>query len=161
MADTGRPQQPGPGINVLNAGWTATTAQPLPAGGYTLPSQAVVAFIEADLPELNRLYTLVAELVDDNEQPARLMGAEGEQPARFELTVIVPPVPGAPPSSPGRATVVIDLPGGSLRIQNPRRWYSWRISIGTQSVRAGFWVDAFAPPPIVVGGPVDPTAPTP
>ena len=154
VADTGRPVPPGPGVNLLNAGWTATAAIPLPGGGYTLPSQAVVIFVEADLPELNRLYTVTTELIDDNAQVARLASPEGEQAAHFEFPVIVPPVPGAPPSSPGRASVLLDLPAGSLLIENPRRWYSWVVSVGGQErARTGFWVEAFQTPP-VMGRPV-------
>jgi len=55
IADTGRPTGPAGGaVNLLNAGWTFTTAMPLPDSGYTLPGQALAVFVEGTWDELNR-----------------------------------------------------------------------------------------------------------
>lgn len=64
LADTGRAISST--LNLLNAGWTLTTAIPLPEGqGWTLPAQVLAVFIEASWGELNRPYHLIAELADD------------------------------------------------------------------------------------------------
>ena len=46
LADTGRPQGGG-AINLLNAGWTFTSAQPLPDGSYALQTSNGANFVTA------------------------------------------------------------------------------------------------------------------
>jgi len=147
LADTGRPTGGG-AVNLLNAGWTFTTAIPLPDGGYTLPGQALAVFVEATWDQLNRPHPMVIELTDDDEsQIAQIMGPEvSPQPARIEQELIVSPVPGAPNGVPGHAAALFDLPAGTLRIPATRRRYSWRVSVAGEIGGVGFWVQ---PPPAV------------
>lgn len=154
LADTGRSTPGQAALNLLNAGWTATVAVPLPSGGWTVPDQALAIFIEAPWDQLNKLHNLVIELVDDDSQPTHFMpGPDGGAPAvRIEHQVIVAPVPGAPSGTPGLATVFLDLPAGSLWIPGPRRRYIWRISTTDASEEIGFWVQQ-PPHQPVIGGP--------
>jgi len=101
-----------------------------PATRRPIPDQALSIFIESPWDQLNRLHSLVVELVDDEGQPTHFMpGPDGGAPVvRIESQVIVAPVPGAPNGTPGLTTVFVDLPAGSLWIPAPRRRYVWRIS---------------------------------
>lgn len=53
---------------MLNGGWAFTTAAPLPSPGtgWTLPAQALVVFVEAEWPELNRPQDVMMELLDED-----------------------------------------------------------------------------------------------
>lgn len=151
LADVARPNGVGAlSLNLLNAGWTVTTAVPSPDGGYTLPGQAVAVFIEATWDQLNRPHQMLLELVDDEGQHALLPGP-GTQPARIEHEITVPPVPGAPNGTPGMVTFMIEAASEAFRIPAPRRRYLWRASIGDATGEVGFWVHAPQPPPTVVG----------
>ena len=143
LADTGRPATPGT-VNLLNAGWTATTAAPVPDGGYTLPGQALAVFLKADWNELNRPYRMVIELVDDEGQPGHVIAPAGLQPVRIEQEIILPSVFGAPNGTPSALCFLLDLPTGTLRITAPRRRYTWRVTVGDDIGEVGFWVN---PPP--------------
>lgn len=144
LADTGRAVPGGASLNLLNAGWTATMALPHPEGGYMLPSQAIAVFVQAEWNELNRPLNMIAELVDDENHPAEMVGPEGLQPVRVTAEVQVPPVPGAPNGTPGHTTAFVEWPAGSIRIRAPRHRYIWRVTIGDAVGEAGFWVQ---PPP--------------
>jgi hypothetical protein len=151
-------------VNLLNAGWTATAAAPLPGNldGWTVPAQALTVFVEAPWDQLNRLHTLVIELVDDEGRAAYFMPGPhaGGPAARVEQPVVVAPVPGAPNGTPGLATVLIDLPVGSLWIPAPRRRYIWRMSIEDVSEEIGFWVQVPLQQPVIGGpGAIHPVAP--
>ena len=151
-------------MNLLNAGWTATTALPLPDWGWTVPDQALTVFVEAPWDQLNRLHTLVIELVDDEGHPANFMpGPDADGPVlRIENQVVVAPVPGAPNGTPGLTTVFLDLPAGTLWIRAPRRRYIWRISIEDVSEEIGFWVQAPLQQPVIGGPtPIPPSPPAP
>lgn len=148
LADTGRPSDGG--VNLLNAGWTTTTAMGDP-DGYSLPGQALAVFLVADWDELNKPQRLLLELVDDEGRPALLGGSEGE-PVRIDQEIVVGPVPNAPTGSPGMTQVMIDLPAGAIRITG-RGWMSWRVTVGSATEVVGFWVEAPAPPPVFGSGP--------
>lgn len=140
IADTGRPS--GTAANLLNAGWTFTTAIPLPDGGYTLPGQALAVFVEGTWGELNRPHHLVIELVDDESQPAQVATPTGPEPLRIQQEIIIPSVPTAPNGTPGLTTVLVDLPQGSVQIRAARRRFIWRVTIGRKTEDVGFWVNA-------------------
>jgi len=154
VADTGRPSPGGP-INLLNAGWTATVALPVDEGGYTLPGQALAVFLEAPWDQLNRPHRVTIELLDDEGQLAELSTptADGFQPARIEQEITIPPVAGAPNGIPGLASLLLDLPLGTLRIRSPRRRYTWRVTLGGDVGETGFWVQALPTGPTVGGRP--------
>jgi len=86
IADTGRPSS-GSAANLLNAGWTFTTAIPLPEGGYTLPAQALAVFVEGTWAELNRPHRMVIELVDDGDR--WLLDRSGTDLLRSSLLVAI------------------------------------------------------------------------
>jgi hypothetical protein len=153
LSDTGRVIPGSSSVNLLNAGWTATTAAPLPAGGWTIPDQALTVFIEAPWDQLNRLHDLVVRLVDDEGQPAYFMPGpnDGGPEVRIEHQVVVGPVPGAPNGTPGLATLFIDLPLGSLWIPAPRKRYIWQVSTGNVSEEIGFWVQTPPQQPVIGG----------
>ena len=148
LADTGRLM--GSAVNLLNAGWTATTAVPVPDGGWTLPSQALAVFLEAPWDQLNKPYVLKLELVDDEGKAVQFATQEGvANEVHITYPVVVQPVPGAPSGTPGLASVLIDLSGGSLRIPAPRHRYIWRAVIEGEEQHAdeiGFWVNAARQP---------------
>jgi hypothetical protein len=150
----------GSAVNLLNAGWTATTAAPLPDGGWTVPQQALTVFVEAPWDQLNRLVTLVLELVDDEGHPVHFApGPEANgPPVRIEHQVVVPPVPGAPNGTPGLTTVFLDLPPGALWL-TPRHRYIWRVSTEGIVEEIGFWVQAPPQLPVIGGGPGLPPIP--
>jgi hypothetical protein len=145
-------------VNLLNAGWTATVAIPLPDGGWTLPTQALSVFIEAPWDQLNRLHKFEARLVDDEEHPAHFVpGPErGAPEARIQQQVVVPPVPGAPNGTPGLTCVFLDVPLGSLWLPAPRHRYIWKITVGGAEEEIGFWAQAPPQAPIIGGGPMIP-----
>jgi hypothetical protein len=153
LADTGRVV--GAAASLLNAGWTATTAIVVPGGGWTLPGQALAAFLEAPWDQLNKPHLLKLELVDDEGKVVQLAAQEGvDREALITYPVIVQPVPGAPNGTPGYATVLVDLTAGTLRIPAPRHRYIWRAVIeddpeGTDEI--GFWVNAPAQQPTIGG----------
>lgn len=151
LSDTGRVIPGSSAVNLLNAGWTATTAVPLPTGGWSVPDQALTVFIEAPWDQLNRLHTLVLELVDDGEEPVHFQPGPdaGGLPVRIQHQFIVTPVPGAPNGTPGLATLFINLPAGSLWIPSPRRRYIWRISVEGASEEIGFWVQTPPQGPVI------------
>lgn len=142
LADTGRQFPGGSIVSLLNAGWSYTTAIPLPNGGWTLPQQALAVFAEASWDELNKLQALVIELLSDDAQPAYWApGPSGGAPtARIQHQVVVGPVPGAPIGTPGVALVFMDMPAGSLWIPAPGHRYIWKINAGSQQEEIGFWV---------------------
>jgi hypothetical protein len=158
LSDTGRPI--GSAVNLLNAGWTATTAVPLPGGGWTVPQQALTVFVEAPWDQLNRLQTLVIELVDDEGTPVHFAPgpASGGPPVHIQHQVVVPPVQGAPNGTPGAATVFIDLPQGALWL-TPRHRYIWRISTEGVTEEIGFWVQAPPQLPVIGAGVTPPPIP--
>jgi hypothetical protein len=152
IADTGRPS--GAAANLLNAGWTFTTAIPLPEVGYTLPGQALAVFVEGEWGELNRPHPLVIELVDDESRPARFLTPTGPgEPVRIQQEIIIPSVPTAPNGTPGLATIVVELPQGTMRIDAPRRRFIWRVTVGRVTEEVGFWVNAPTVAPTIGGGP--------
>lgn len=152
LADVGRPIPPGSAVNLLNAGWTFTTAMPVDDGTFTLPEQALAVFVEADWDELNRPHPLSIELVDDEGTVASLHRSNGEVgDMRIEQDIIIPPVPQAPNGVPGLATVLLNISAGALRIPEPRRRYIWRMRVGSVTSELGFWVAA-APQAPVIGG---------
>ncbi|MEU1912773.1 hypothetical protein [Streptomyces massasporeus] len=140
LADTGRTA--GNAANLLNAGWTSTTAVPLPQGGFTLPQQALAIFVEAPWDQLNRPLKLILELRDDDDKVVEINEPQAVVPARVEHSLIVAPVPNAPNGVPGTATVVADFGGGTFRILSPRKRYIWHVSVGDTQDEVGFWVDA-------------------
>jgi len=140
IADTGRPI--GAAVNLLNAGWTFTTAVPLPDGGYTLPAQALAVFIEGTWAELNRPHHMLVELVDDEENPAHLLTPADPQPVRVEQEITIPSVPNAPNGTSGLTTFLMDLPHGTIRISAARRRYIWRVTVRDVTEDVGFWVNA-------------------
>jgi hypothetical protein len=144
LADTGRPT--GSALNLLNAGWTATSAAPLADGGWTIPEQTLAVFVEVSPNQLNQPVTLLIELVDDDGNHAHFMpGPQAGGPeARLEHQVVATPVPGAPNGIPGTATVCLGMPAGTLWIPAPRQRYTWRISAESVTEEIGFWV--LAPP---------------
>jgi len=158
LADTGRPIPGSSSVNLLNAGWSATTATALPGDidGWTVPAQALTVFIEAPWDQLNRLHTLVMTLVDDEGGPAYFMPgpARGGSAVRIQQAVVVAPVPGAPNGTPGLATVFVDLPAGSLWIPAPRRRYLWQLSMEDVNEEIGFWVQLPLQQPVSGGIPV-------
>ena len=149
LADTGRTA--GSAVHLLNAGWTSTTAVPLPIGGWTLPQQALAIFVEALSDELNKLHALVIKLADEEGRPAYFMpGPDGGGPeVNIHNQVVVPPVPGAPDGAPGQATVFMDLPMGTLWIPAPKHRYVWSIQAGDVTEEIGFWVQLPAQVPVV------------
>jgi len=140
IADTGRPS--GGAVNLLNAGWTFTTAVPLPDGGYTLLGQALAVFVEGTWAELNRPHRMVVELVDDESQPARTQTPAGLTPLRIEQEITIPSVPTAPNGTPGLMAVMVELPPGTIRIDAARRRFIWHIAVGDATEEIGFWVNA-------------------
>ena len=150
IADTGRPSA-GIAANLLNAGWTFTTAIPLPEGGYTLPAQALAVFVEGTWAELNRPHRMVIELVDDERQPARFETPTGPQPVRIEQEITIPSVPTAPNGTPGLTTALVDLAQGTIRIDAARRRFIWRVTVSGVTEEVGFWVN---PPTVAprIGG---------
>ncbi|MFL5998607.1 MAG: hypothetical protein ACJ736_30675 [Streptomyces sp.] len=140
LADTGRTA--GTAANLLNAGWTNTTAVPLPQGAFTLPQQALAIFVEAPWDQLNRPLKLIFELKDDDDKVVEIIGTDPVLPARVEHSLIVAPVPNAPNGVPGLATVVADFGGGTFRIPSARKRYIWHVSVGDARDEVGFWVDA-------------------
>lgn len=139
-------------MNLLNAGWNLTFAEPSPDGGYILPSQAVAIFVEAPWDQLNRPHQMLIELLDDEGHHAQLaIDADQAQDARIEHEITLPPVGGAPNGTPGTGTFMIDLGPGAIRIPAPRRRYLWRVTIGDSVGEVGFWVHAQPPAPIIGG----------
>jgi hypothetical protein len=138
-------------VHLLNAGWTATMALPLPIGGWTLPDQALTVFVDAPWDQLNKLHMLVIELIDDEGKPAYFTpGPSNDGPeARIQHQVVVPPVPGAPNGTPGTTTVFLDMPMGTLWIAGPGHRYIWRITTGDVSEEIGFWVQAPPQSPVI------------
>jgi hypothetical protein len=160
LADTGRTTAGAATVNLLNAGWTATTAVPLPEGGWTVPAQALTIFVEAPWDQLNRLHTLVIELVDDEGNRAFFMPGPGAgAEVHIQHQVVVAPVMGAPNGTPGLAMVFVDAPLGTLWIPAPRRRYVWRISTEGVSEEIGFWVQT-PPQQPVIGGSAAPAPPS-
>lgn len=152
IADTGRPA--GSAANLLNAGWTFTTAVPLPDGGYTLPAQALAVFIEGTWAELNRPHQMLVELVDDEGQPAHLLTPTNPQPVRVEQEITIPSVPNAPNGTPGLTTALFELSQGTIRIGAARRRYIWRVTVRDVTEEVGFWVNApMVAPRIGIGDP--------
>jgi hypothetical protein len=149
-------------VNLLNAGWTVTTATPLPGGvdGWTVPQQALAIFIEAPWGQLNKLHVLTIALVDDEGRPAYFMPghARGGPEVRIRQSVVVAPTPGAPNGTPGLATVLLDLPAGTLWIPAPRRRYVWQLSVEDASEEIGFWVQVPLQQRVIGGSPVTPPA---
>ena len=139
LADTGRPAGPAT-LNLLNAGWSFTTAFPSEdGGGWVLPEQAVAVFIEVDWNQLNRALSMRLELVDDDDTAASIVG---DQPAVILHELMVAPVPGAPNGTPGMAAFLASLPSGAVRVPAARRRYLWRLTIdGERVTETGFWVD--------------------
>ncbi|MFF7130787.1 hypothetical protein ACFZBZ_00435 [Streptomyces sp. NPDC008196] len=140
LADTGRAA--GAAANLLNAGWTNTTAIPLPQGAFTLPQQTLAVFVEAPWDQLNRPLRLILELKDDDDKIVELNAPQSSVPARVEHPLIVAPVPNAPNGVPGMATVVADFGGGTFRIPSARKRYIWHVNVGDATDEVGFWVDA-------------------
>jgi len=155
LSDTGRPI--GSAVNLLNAGWTATTAIPLRGGGWTVPQQALTVFVEAPWDQLNTPHTLVIDLADTEGIPVHFAPGpdHGGLPVRIERQLVVPPVPGAPDGTPGATTVLVDLPPGTLWL-TPRRRYIWRIAAESVTQQIGFWVQAPSQPPATDSGPTLP-----
>lgn len=151
LADTGR-LGAGFAVNLLNAGWTHTTAIPLPAGGWTLPHQALTVFLEAAWDNLR--HDLLIELISDDGRQAYFAPgpSAGGPPARIPYQVVIPPVAGAPMGTPGLASVFIEMPAGYLWIPAPGHRYIWRITTGGTTEEIGFWVQA-PPQPPAFGGP--------
>lgn len=150
LADTGRPVPGGQTLNLLNAGWTGTHAIPLPDGGFTLPHQAIAIFVHAEWNDLNRPHQVLIELLDDEAQPAQILGPEGLEPVRIDGQMQIPSVPTAPNGTPGLGTAFFEWPPGMLRIEEARRRYLWRVTVGESSGEAGFWVQPL-PPGVTVG----------
>ncbi|MEU6174590.1 hypothetical protein ABZ832_22085 [Streptantibioticus parmotrematis] len=140
LADVGRPS--GQAANLLNAGWTATTAIQLPDGRLTLPGQCLAIFVEATWDQVNRPLKLVFELKDEDDHPVEVFQADQAAPARIEHQIIIPPVPYAPNGVPGQATVVADFAAGTFLIEGVRKRYIWDIRIGEVTEEVGFWVEA-------------------
>lgn len=152
IADTGRPI--GAAANLLNAGWTFTTAVPLADGGYTIPGQALAIFVEGTWAELNRPHHMLVELLDDEGQPAHFLTPTNPQPVRVEQEITIPSVPNAPNGTPGLTTVLLDLPQGTIRIGAARRRYLWRVTVRDVTEEVGFWVNApMVAPRIGIGDP--------
>lgn len=151
LADTGRPGATF-ALNLLNAGWAYTTAIPLPAGGWTLPEQALAVFLEAGWEQLNHLHDLLIELIRDDGLVAYFVPgpSAGGPVVRIPHKVVIPPVQGAPTGAPGVASVFMDMPAGTLWIPAPGHRYIWRITAGGATEEIGFWVQA--PPQLPVSG---------
>jgi hypothetical protein len=143
----------GSAANLLNAGWTHTTAVPLPEGGYTLPGQALAVFVEGTWAELNRPHRMVIELLDDESQAAHFLSPTGPQPLHIEQEITIPSVPGAPNGTPGTTTALVDLAQGTIRIDSARRRYVWRVTVGGTTEEVGFWVNAPMVAPRIGGAP--------
>jgi len=159
LADTGRLTPASSTVNLLNAGWTATTAVPLPGGGWTVPAQALAVFIEAPWDQLNKLHTMVVDLISDDGKPVYFMPGPtaGAPEVRIQHRVVVAPVPGAPSGTPGLACVFLDLPAGNLWIPGPGHRFIWKIAIGDVTEEIGFWVQN--PPGVpTIGRPAAPPA---
>jgi hypothetical protein len=151
IADTGRPV--GAAANLLNAGWTFTTAVPVPEGGYTLPAQALAVFVEGTWAELNRPHQMVIELVNDESEPAHFLTPAGPRPMRIEQEITIPSVPTAPNGTPGMTTALVDLAQGTIRIDSARRRFIWRVTVGGVTEEVGFWVNAPTVAPRIGGDP--------
>jgi hypothetical protein len=152
LADTGR--LVGSAVNLLNAGWTFTTAVPWPQGGWTLPDQALALFIQASWEELNQPVPLRIELSDDNGAPAHFApGPEhGGAIVVIEHSISVAPVPNAPSGTPGLANVLIDMPAGTLWVSSPSHRYIWRVTSNDVSEEIGFWVQPATQSPVLQAG---------
>lgn len=155
LSDVARPNGPGAlSVNLLNAGWNLTMAQPSPDGGYTLPAQAVAVFLEGSWDQLNRPLQVVIELLDDEGVHANFAVAPGQiQQVRIEHEMTIPSIPTAPNGTPGTATFMMELGAGVLRIPVPRRRYIWRCTVADTVGEAGFWVQAPQPTAPVIGRP--------
>ena len=152
LADTGRPV--GTTASLLGAGWSFTTAIPLPEppGGWTLPQQALALFIEAPWDQLNRPIQLSLVLVDQDEKPVYIASpTEPKHELTFQQVISVPPVAGAPNGTPGQSALVLDISAGTIWIPAPHQRLVWRISLGDVKEEIGFWVAAPAQAPTVGG----------
>ncbi|HEX4082405.1 MAG TPA: hypothetical protein VHX40_05515 [Acidimicrobiales bacterium] len=151
VADAGRPGSSG-NISLLNAGWTFTTATPVdpPDQGWLLPAQAVCVFLASDWDELNRTHKLVVELMNEDGEIAQLSQGPGNfEDARIEHDMAIPSIAGAPNGTPGRASFLVDIPGGGIRVPRAPGWYKWRATIGSTTAEVGFWVNTLPTPPKV------------
>lgn len=143
LADAARPGTTG-NVSMLNGGWAFTTAAPIPSPGtgWTLPAQALVVFVEAEWPELNRPQDVVIGLLDEDAEHVSLRNEGQTTPARITTSVTVPSTAGAPNGTPGRAHLLVDLGGGSLQIKRAPARLIWKVAVGTEAAEIGFWVNA-------------------
>lgn len=156
LADTGR-QTPA-GLSLLQVGWKATFAVPVPDGSFTLPEQAVVAFIDAEFGEVNRVYDAHLRLLSEDEEPQHFETPMGRINAEVHRQILIPQVLGASAGSDSLASVLFNFPTGSLRVGGVPGWYQWVCSVGEHSGRVAFRVNQqpAAPtfgPPGGTGGP--------
>jgi hypothetical protein len=107
----------------------------------------VAVFLEAEPDELDRSFSVVLRLVDENDNPAYLMpgprvNSDSPIPAQITQQVTIPPVVGTPDGTPGYLPLVLDLGTASLWIEAAARRYLWKIHIGDAVETVGLWATA-------------------
>lgn len=148
LADTGR-QTPA-GLSLLQVGWKATFALPQPDGSITLPEQAVVAFIEAEFAEVNRIHEFDLRLVhEEDEELQQFATGDGLVSSEIHGQILIPQVLGASAGSDSAASLFQQFPVGSLRVSRVPSWYRWEIRIGEQTGRVTFRVNPLPTAPII------------
>lgn len=138
LADTGR-QTPA-GLSLLQVGWKATFGLSQPDGSVMLPEQAVVAFVEAEFGEVNRVHEAELRLVNADEVTQQIRTPRGLIPAEVHRQVLAPQVLGATAGSDSLTPIFIQFPAGSLSVSAPG-WYRWICTIGEARGEMGFQVN--------------------
>ena len=154
LADKGTNNPQAGTLNLLNAGWGTTGANPL---GVT-PSVAVVVFFEADYLECNRPLAVALHLQDQDGHVVDVPGPAGPQPMRMEQTLTVISPPGAPHGMPGKANLMIEMQPGLPLAPGIYKWVVVVEGQADDDWSVTFWVSS---PPVapVFGGPAAPAQP--
>jgi hypothetical protein len=139
LADTGR--QTAAGLSLLQVGWKATVAIPAPGGGFTLPEQAVVAFIDAEFGEVNHVYEAHLTLLNDEEETQHFQTPGGLITAEVHRQILIPQVPGASVGSDSLASVLFCFPAGGIRIGGVPGRYKWTCQVADTTGEISFRVN--------------------